>query len=190
MSPTNPPPTQPTTQTWIAKWGFTPTNHDKTTIPNHLQDIKTRKQRTTAKEKHKNRRKRRQTLLTDPLYLTKQQEYYGDNPYSPLPSTHYHLIGGNINGIPVKRSNDKNRILFDFIKKTQSSRIMISEPNLDPRKFRQRQGWYERLKDHNMRDIKTSWAHNRQQKPSDLLQPGGTMAITQGEMTVVPRKTT
>jgi hypothetical protein len=116
MSSTNPPPTQLTTQTWVAKWGFTPTNHDKTIIPNHLQDIKTRKQRTTAKEKHKNRRKRRQTLLADPLYLTKQQEYYGDNPYSPLPSTHYYLIGGNINGIPVKRSNDKIRIFLISLK--------------------------------------------------------------------------
>jgi hypothetical protein len=166
---------------WVAKWGFTPSNHDNT--PNHHQNTKTRKQKPCAKEKHKNRRKRRQTLLTDPLYLTKQQEFYGDNPYAPLPPTHYHLIGGNINGIPVKRSNDKNRILFDFMKQTQSSSVMISEPNLDPRKFRQGQGWYERLKDHHMRDIKTSWAHNRRQKPTDLIQPGGTMAITQGEMT-------
>ena len=150
------PTTQPTVNpsyAWVTKWGFTrpqPNNQVTTqpTQPNHI--IPKPLQQNTKQLKSITRKQRRQTTLTDMNNKTREIEYYGDNPYRPCPKSHFHIVGGNLQGIPIKRNNAKNKILFDFIKESNAQLVAIQETGIDPRLIPAQYGWYERLRDNRM----------------------------------------
>jgi hypothetical protein len=181
--------TQPTinpSYAWVTKWGFTRTqpNNQVTTQPNQQNHTNTTKSfKNTKQLKAITRKKQRQIHLTDTNYKTKEVEYYGDNPYKPCPRSHFHIVGGNLQGIPIKRNNAKNKILFDFIKDSNAQLVAIQETGIDPRLIQSQHGWYKRLRDNHMRQVKTSWANNITAPPLNSVQAGGTMALSIGSIT-------
>lgn len=185
--------TQPTihpSYALVTKWGFTrtQTNNQTTNQQNQCNPTNTTQSNKNSKQlKAVIRKKQKQTFLTDTNYKTKEIEYYGDNPYKPCPRSHFHIVGGNLQGIPIKRNNAKNKILFDFIKESNSQIVAIQETRIDPRLIQSRHGWYERLRDSRMGQVKTSWANNITAPPLNSVQAailaGGTMVLSIGSIT-------